>query len=115
GRALTCSALKPQGLPPERLATLAERFAHGGIDFIKDDHGLADQDYSRFTDRVRACAAAVTRTASSTGHPTRYVPSLSGDLNAMRRQVHTARDAGVDCVLIAPVIAGFANMQALTR
>ncbi len=43
GRALTCSALKPQGLPPARLAELAEQFARGGIDFIKDDHGLADQ------------------------------------------------------------------------
>jgi ribulose-bisphosphate carboxylase large chain len=41
-RALTCSALKPQGLPPTKLADLARRFALGGIDYIKDDHGLAD-------------------------------------------------------------------------
>ena len=83
-RALTCSALKPQGLPPERLGELAERFARGGIDYIKDDHGLADQDYSRFADRVRACAAAVARARRRPGIRTRYVPSLSGDLNAMR-------------------------------
>ena len=41
-RALTASALKPQGLPPARLGQLAEQFARGGLDFIKDDHGLAD-------------------------------------------------------------------------
>ena len=40
-RAMTCSALKPQGLAPEGLAGLARRMAEGGIDFIKDDHGLA--------------------------------------------------------------------------
>ena len=112
-RALTCSALKPQGLPPERLGLLAERFAGGKIDYIKDDHGLADQPYSRFGDRVRACAAGVARAVQATGHPTRYVPSLSGNLNAMRQQIGLARDLGLDCVLLAPLIAGFANMQAL--
>ena len=113
-RALTCSALKPQGLSPERLGALAERFARGGIDYIKDDHGLADQDYSRFADRVRACAAGVARATQATGHPTRYVPSLSGDLErhapADRRWRATS---GIDCVLLAPMIAGFATMQAL--
>jgi len=112
-RALTCSALKPQGLPPERLGTLAERFARGGIDYIKDDHGLADQDFSRFADRARACAEGVARATRATGHPTRYVPSLSGNLNAMRQQIRMARGLGIDCVLLAPLIAGLANMQAL--
>ncbi|MBV8575854.1 MAG: ribulose 1,5-bisphosphate carboxylase, partial [Acetobacteraceae bacterium] len=52
GRALTCSALKPQGLSAAPLADLTERFARGGIDFVKDDHGLADQAYSPFAKRV---------------------------------------------------------------
>ena len=58
-RAFTCAALKPQGLPPRELASLAGRLAAGGIDFIKDDHGIADQAYSPFADRVRACAEAI--------------------------------------------------------
>jgi S-methyl-5-thioribulose 1-phosphate isomerase len=107
GRALTCSALKPQGVTPARLAELAGQFARGGIDFVKDDHGLADQVYSPFADRVAAIADAV-------GH-TRYVPSLSGDLDSMRRQIDTARAHGVDTVLIAPMIAGWATMQTLVR
>jgi ribulose-bisphosphate carboxylase large chain len=112
-RALTCSALKPQGLSAERLGALAERFARGGIDYIKDDHGLADQDYSRFADRLRACAAGVGRAVQATGHATHYIPSLSGDLDTMRRQIDLARAAGIDCVLLAPMIAGFATMQSL--
>jgi ribulose-bisphosphate carboxylase large chain len=107
GRALTCSALKPQGLPPARLAQLAERFARGGIDFIKDDHGLADQSYSPFADRVAAIASAV-------GH-TRYVPSLSGDLDQLRRQIDAAQAHGIDTVMIAPMIAGWSNFQTLVR
>jgi ribulose-bisphosphate carboxylase large chain len=106
GRALTCSALKPQGLPPAPLAQLAEQFSRGGIDFIKDDHGLANQAYSPFAERVAAVAGAIGRT---------YVPSLSGDLDTMRRQIDTACRHDIDMVLIAPMIAGWATMQALVR
>jgi ribulose-bisphosphate carboxylase large chain len=107
GRALTCAALKPQGLPPARLAQLAERFARGGIDFIKDDHGLADQSYSPFADRVAAIASAV--------GDTHYVPSLSGDLDQMRRQIDAAQTNGIDTVMIAPMIAGWSTFQTLVR
>lgn len=114
-RALTGSALKPQGLPPRDLATLAEHLTLGGLDFIKDDHGLADQHYSRFAERVSACAAAVARGMRSTGHPTRYIPSLTGDLDQMRAQAALARNEGLDCVMLAPMICGFSTMQALVR
>ncbi|MEA2773507.1 MAG: S-methyl-5-thioribulose 1-phosphate isomerase [Acetobacteraceae bacterium] len=115
GRALTGSALKPQGLTVDALAALAEKLACGGLDFIKEDHGLADQRYSRFADRVSACAAAVARGARSTGHPTRFVPSLTGNLDQLRVQAGLARDAGLDCVMLAPMICGFPAMQALVR
>jgi ribulose-bisphosphate carboxylase large chain len=108
-RALTCSALKPQGLAADQLAALAKRFAQGGIDYVKDDHGLADQAYSPFAARVEAVAAALR------GSPTRYVPSLSGDLDAMRAQIALARGAGIDTVMVAPMIAGLANFPRLVR
>jgi ribulose-bisphosphate carboxylase large chain len=112
-RALTCSALKPQGLDAAGLADLAERFARGGLDFIKDDHGLADQAYSPFTERVRACAAAVRRAAAATGRPTRYIPSLSGHFGEIERQLAMARAEGIDTVMIAPMIAGVSTLQGL--
>jgi ribulose-bisphosphate carboxylase large chain len=114
-RALTCSALKPQGLSPERLAALATKFAQGGIDHIKDDHGLADQAYSRFADRVAAIAPAVRAVAHASGRPAKYVPSLSGDLDSMRRQVAIAKEAGIDTVMVAPMVAGLANFHRLVR
>ncbi len=107
-RAFTGSALKPQGLSPERLAALAERFAQGGLDFIKDDHGLADQAYSPFAVRVPLIAKAV-------GQRSRYIPSLTGDLEQMRARVGIALDCGLDCMMVAPMIAGFSAVWALTR
>ena len=115
GRAMTCSALKPQGLAADALALIAGRLAEGGIDYIKDDHGLADQAYSPFAERVRAVTGALSEVARATGRRTRYAPSLSGDLDAMRRQAALAREFGIDIVLIAPMIAGLANFHALVR
>ena len=106
-RALTCSAIKPQGLPPAQLAEIARRFADGGIDYIKDDHGLADQSYSPFAARVAAIAAAL---RGKTAH---YVPSLTGDLDAMRAQIAVARDAGIDTVMVAPMVSGVSNFHRL--
>ncbi len=115
GRAMTCSALKPQGVSTQRLADLAGRLARGGLDFIKDDHGLADQAYSPFADRVRACASAVREACNATGRATRYVPSLSGNLDQLRRQIDTAREVGIDTVLVAPMIVGLPAFHALAR
>jgi ribulose-bisphosphate carboxylase large chain len=114
-RALTCSALKPQGLPPEALAELAFELALGGLDFIKDDHGLADQSYSPFEERLRACARAVRRAVATTGRQTRYVPSLSGHFDQMQRQIGLARNEGIDTVMIAPMIAGVSTLQGLAQ
>jgi len=114
-RALTCSALKPQGLPAQKLAELAGRLAQGGIDYIKDDHGLADQNYSPFAARAEAIAATLRRVEQTCGRTALYAPSLSGDLDTMRRQLAVAADVGIRTVLIAPMIAGLANTHRLVR
>jgi ribulose-bisphosphate carboxylase large chain len=108
-RALTCSALKPQGLSPARLAALAARFAFGGIDYIKDDHGLADQSYSPFAARCEAVAKAL----RESGAHARYVPSLTGDLDALRAQIAAAKSAGIDTVMVQPMIMGLSNFSRL--
>ena len=107
-RALTCSALKPQGFSPATLAELAQKFAAGGVDYIKDDHGLAGQDFSPFAARVEAIAKALTP------YPrTRYVPSLSGDLGTMRRKLAAAAAVGIDTAMVAPMVCGLANFHRL--
>ncbi|WP_342364167.1 RuBisCO large subunit C-terminal-like domain-containing protein [Terrarubrum flagellatum] len=114
-RALTCAALKPQGLTEGKLAEIAEALARGGVDYIKDDHGLANQRYSPFATRILACAAAVRRAGDSTGHPTRYVPSLTGSLDQIRERIALMRNEGLDTAMLTPSILGLSNAQALAR
>ena len=105
-RPLTCAALKPQGLSAQRLAGLCETFAGAGIDIVKDDHGLADQAYAPFAERVVACQRAVERAVASSGRRALYAPSLVGSPRALVTQARIARDAGVGMVLLAPALIG---------
>lgn len=113
--ALSATALKPQGTPPAGLAKLAYDIALGGIDYIKDDHGIADQTYSPFAERVPAIAGAVAKAAAQSGVATRYLPSLNGNLDSMRRQIGICRAAGLDTVLITPMLCGLAQFQTVKR
>ena len=114
-RALTCSALKPIGLSPEKLADLARRLALGGLDYIKDDHGLADQTSAPFEHRVKAIASALAALHTQTGKLTHYLPSITGNLDTLRLQVRIARDNGLDTLLIAPMVTGLASFQTIVR
>jgi ribulose-bisphosphate carboxylase large chain len=106
GRALACTALKPQGMPVDRLAALARAFALAGMDVIKDDHGIANQAYGPFAERVPAVQKAVTEANRETGGHTLYAPTFSGGPRALAEQARIARDCGVQMALVAPMLVG---------
>jgi ribulose-bisphosphate carboxylase large chain len=110
---LLCTALKPMGLAPDELADLAYRFALGGIDVIKDDHGLADQPFCPFSERVKRCAEAVRRGRDETGKPCLYVPNLSMPTDRLRARALEAKQAGAGGLLVAPALVGFDSMRML--
>jgi ribulose-bisphosphate carboxylase large chain len=113
GRALTCSALKPQGSTVEHLAGLARTFALAGIDVIKDDHGLANQGFSTFAQRVPAVQRAIALVNAETGGRTLYAPTFSGGPAALREQARIAKDCGVRMALVAPRRVGVPAFFAL--
>jgi ribulose-bisphosphate carboxylase large chain len=106
GRALTCAALKPQGLPVDRLADICRTFALNGIDVIKDDHGLADQHYSRFDERVPACQRAVLEANRQSGGHAVYAPSLVGSAAQLFARSRLLKSEGVGAALLAPSLVG---------
>ena len=114
-RPLLCSALKPMGLSARALAELAYRFARGGIDLIKDDHGLADQAFSPFEERIRRCAEAVRRANRETGGACLYVPNVSADAPQTLLRARTARHVGAGAVLLSAALTGFATMREVAR
>jgi ribulose-bisphosphate carboxylase large chain len=106
GRALTCTALKPQGSSVEYLAHLARTFALAGIDVVKDDHGIANQPYHPFAERVPAVQRAVNEANRETGGRTLYAPTFSGGGHSLAEQARIAKDCAVKMALVAPMLIG---------
>lgn len=112
-RPLLSTALKPQGLSARDLADLAYQFALGGIDIIKDDHGLADQPTAPFAERVARCAEAVARANQKTGLKAIYMPNVTGPADRVREKALLAKNLGAGGLLVAPGLTGFDTMRML--
>jgi len=110
-RPLLCTAIKPMGLSPRELADLAYQLALGGIDLIKDDHGLADQCFSPFDERVKRCSEAVGRANGQTGRRCLYVPNVTAPVDEVVRRARLAREAGAGACLVSPGLAGLEAMR----
>ncbi|MBF0564484.1 MAG: cupin domain-containing protein [Nitrospirae bacterium] len=106
GRPLLATALKPMGLSAGELAEMAYALALGGVDIIKDDHGLADHSYCPFEDRVTLCQEAVDRANVKTGRATLYLPNLIERSERLITRVEFALRRGVRGLLLAPFILG---------
>lgn len=110
-RPLLATALKPMGLDAAHLAEMAGTLARGGIDMIKDDHGLANQPFAPWEERVRACAAAVRGANEATGGRSLYMPSLNAPADELLERARLAKDAGAGGLLVLPGLTGFDVMR----
>ncbi len=114
-RPLLFTALKPMGLSSEKLAELAYQFALGGIDIIKDDHGLTNQGFAPFEERVRLCAAAVERANAETGHNCIYAANVTAPHDEVMSRAKYAKENGARGLLLAPGLVGYDTMRSLAE
>jgi len=111
GLPLTCTALKPVGSSAATLADLAHRFALGGVDIIKDDHGLANQPSAPYAARLSAAQAAVERAADTTGRRSFYFPNATAPMDQLPARLAAARQAGCRGVLLSPWLCGLDSLR----
>jgi len=114
-RPLLCAALKPIGFSAVQLAEMAYQLALGGIDLIKDDHGLTNQIFAPFEDRVRRCADAVARANEQTGERSLYVPNVTAPFDQILARAHFAKESGAGGLLICPAVTGLDAMRQLAN
>lgn len=108
------SAIKPIGLTTTELAGLAHQFALGGMNLIKDDHGLASQPMSPFDERLKACTEAVANANAKTGFHAAYVPNISGPAMEVFERAWMAQEHGAGAVMLAPSLVGYDMARTLT-
>lgn len=113
-RALSCGVLKPMGSSPQKLAEQAFELAMGGIDIIKDDHGLANQNYAPFKARVEAVTAALSKAERKKGVRAAYFPNITDAPITMQENFGFAHGCGADGVMILPHLCGFESMRLIS-
>lgn len=109
-RPLICSALKPMGLSPEKLANLAYKFAIGGIDIIKDDHGLTNQLFAPFKKRIQSVAKKIKK------FKTIYAPNITADSEKeIFERAYFAKKCGAGGVIISGFLCGISIIKKLSE
>jgi ribulose-bisphosphate carboxylase large chain len=115
GRPLFGTALKPMGLPAPELAELAYQLALGGVDVIKEDHGLTDQPFAPFAERVPRCTEAVARANRQTGYRCLYMPNVTAPADRMLARARQAKQWGAGGVMAAPGLVGWDALRLLAE
>jgi ribulose-bisphosphate carboxylase large chain len=115
GRPLLATAIKPLGLTARELARRAGECALGGIDLIKDDHGLADQSWAPFRERVLAVHDQVQRANRVGGGSALYAPNLTGPTDRIGERVELLAEVGVRAAMVAPAVLGFDAVRVLAE
>ncbi len=114
-RPLLCAALKPLGLSPRQLAEICFQFALGGIDIVKDDHSLTNQETAPFSERVQWCQDAIARANLQTGRNSLYFPNVTSGVSEIFQRADFARRAGCCGVLISPLLVGLETVHSLAE
>lgn len=115
GRPLLFTAIKPMGLSAAELGKLAYRFARGGIDIIKDDHGLTNQPFATFADRVESCARSVAKANQENGSNSIYVANITGPSDEVVARAKVAKESGAGGLLLAPALVSFDMMRLIAE
>lgn len=106
-RPFLATALKPMGLDTKSLSKMAYELALGGIDIIKDDHGLSNQHFAPFTERVKYCCEAVQNANSKTGLNCGYYPNITSPFATFVENAFFAQENGASGLLISPGLMGW--------
>lgn len=114
-RALLATAIKPMGLSSKEFAQMAYDCAIGGMDIVKDDHGLSNQTFSPFKDRVAQCAEAVRKASRKNGKPCLYMANINGRAEELIEKAYYAKEVGVGGFMVIPALIGWDMMRYLAE
>jgi len=116
GRPIVGTIIKPSvGLTPTATAEMADRMISAGLDFLKDDELMGDPPHSPFDERFEAVMRVIDRHAERTGRKAMYAVNISGDYDAMRRQLDTVERRGGTCAMLVLNSVGLAGVAAVRR
>ncbi|QFT88514.1 2,3-diketo-5-methylthiopentyl-1-phosphate enolase [Bacillus sp. THAF10] len=89
--------------------------AKGGVDFIKDDEILFENDFTPFEKRITEGKIALEEVYEETGHRARYAVNLTGRTFELKEKAKRAAELGADALLFNVFSYGLDTLQALVE
>lgn len=114
-RPLLATAIKPMGLDAQEFSRMAMELALGGIDIIKDDHGLANQSFAPFNERVTRVSDAILNANEKTGRQTIYMPNVTGPFEVMMERINFAKKIGIKGLMLLPGYCSFDYIRSIAE
>ena len=114
GRPHVGTIIKPKvGLTPEDTAKVAYEAAIGGVDFIKDDETLTDQEFCPMEERITEVMARLDDAMSETGRKVLYAVNVSDRTDKIVERAERALECGANTLMVDVITCGFSAVQAL--
>lgn len=108
--------VKPKvGLDPKATAQASKEAALGGLDFIKDDETLTDQDFCPLDERCRLVLDALDEAASETGRKALYAVNITASPSDIVGRWDRVQDLGANCVMVDVLTSGFDAIRELRQ
>ncbi|MCJ7445394.1 MAG: RuBisCO large subunit C-terminal-like domain-containing protein [Methanotrichaceae archaeon] len=115
-RPLVGTIIKPKvGLDPKGTSEVAAAAVRGGLDLIKDDETLTDQDFCPMVDRVEAVMNALDKVEHETGKKAFYAVNVTTGADQILERAQKAVDHGANMIMIDVLTAGFSALEVLSR
>lgn len=103
---------KPKvGYTPEEIEKLAYELLVGGMDYVKDDENLTNQDFCRFEERAKAIMKAIDKAEKETGEKKAWFANITADVKEMERRLKLVAEYDNPYVMIDVVIAGWSVLN----
>ncbi len=111
-RPLLGTIIKPKvGLPADEHAKVAFDAWVGGVDVVKDDENLTNQEFNPFEERVIKTIIALKKAEDLTGKRKLYVPNISAPVAEMMRRAEFVKVQGGRAAMMDILTVGFSGVQ----
>ncbi|UCE37957.1 MAG: ribulose-bisphosphate carboxylase large subunit [Thermoplasmata archaeon] len=108
--------VKPKvGLAPKEWADVAYQAFIGGVDFVKDDENLVDQEFCPWEERVHAVLEVIDRVKDETGRTVIYSPNITDRYSRMLERMDKLKEIGWDVAMLDVYMIGYAALMEMVE
>ncbi len=111
-RPILATVPKPKvGLSPDETYNASLQALLGGIDLIKDDENLTNQDFNKFEKRLEAVMKAIDKAEKETGEKKGFLANVTAPYKEMEKRINLVKSYGNNFVMIDIVTVGWSALQ----